>query len=213
MINAPPDTLDALLDDCWKRLVVGAANRRSAFHQAVVATVDTDGAPEARIMVLRLIDRAERLAQLHTDQRSAKLDHLAREGRASLLFYDPGVRIQLRLGGRVRIHCGDDVAEAAWARSQRMSRLCYAAQIAPGAVIEAPEDALEHLDPDPSGESGAGEQGSGSEEQELGRGFENFAVLRFRIERMEWLSLAASGHRRARFALAGSHPIGQWLAP
>ncbi|MFY7960801.1 MAG: pyridoxamine 5'-phosphate oxidase family protein [Elsteraceae bacterium] len=196
MITPASEDLATLLSDCWTRLETGAVDRRSALHQAVVATVDPGGAPDARIMVLRMIDREQRLAQLHTDRRAAKLLHLSREPRASLLFYDPEVRVQLRLAGSATIHQDDAVAEAAWARSRRMSRVCYAAEIAPGAEIDDPSLALGHL---------AGAEGVA--------GYENFAVLRFRIDRLEWLSLAAKGHRRARFLLAGSAPVGQWLAP
>jgi pyridoxamine 5'-phosphate oxidase len=196
MIPESAPDLDMIYENCWKMLAIGAANRRSALHQAVVATIDPDGAPETRTMVLRLIDRLERIAQFHTDRRAAKLDHLARDDRASLLFYDPGSRIQLRLGGRISVHQDDSIAEAGWARTQAMSRVCYAAKIAPGAVIDAPDAALEHLS-----------------EAERAGGYENFAVLRFHAQKMEWLSLAAAGHRRARFTLAGTAPVGQWLAP
>jgi pyridoxamine 5'-phosphate oxidase len=196
MISPSSEDLTALLAECWARLEAGATDRRSPLHQAVVATVDPDGAPDARIMVLRLIDRERRLAQLHTDRRASKLRHLARDPRASLLFYDPEIRMQLRLAGSVTTHQDDAVAEAAWSRSRRMSRVCYAAELAPGAAIDAPESALGHL---------AAADGS--------TGFENFTVLRFQIDRLEWLSLSAKGHRRARFLLAGSTPVGQWLAP
>lgn len=196
MISSSFQDLGALLAECWTRLETGASDRRSALHQAVVATVDPEGAPDARIMVLRLIDRENRLAQLHTDRRAAKLTHLAREPRASLLFYDPEIRMQLRLGGSATVHQDDPVAEAAWARSRRMSRICYAAEFPPGAAIDDPQAALGHL---------AAADGEA--------GYENFAVLRVRVDRLEWLSLAAKGHRRARFSLAGSAPVGQWLAP
>lgn len=147
-------------------------------------------------MVLRLINREQRLAQVHTDRRAAKLDHLRQDPRASLLFYDPEARIQLRLSAIATIHQDDEVAAAAWSRSRRMSRICYAAEIAPGAEINDPQSALGHL---------AAAEGE--------TGYENFAVIRFQVNRLEWLSLAASGHRRARFSLAGSSPVGQWLAP
>jgi pyridoxamine 5'-phosphate oxidase len=196
MISSSDPDLATLLADCWTRLETGASDRHSALHQPVVSTVDPDGAPDARIMVLRLIDQENRLAQLHTDRRSGKLLHLAREPRANLLFYDPEIRVQLRLGGSVTVHQDDAVAEAAWARSRKMSRVCYAAEFAPGAAIDDPQHALGHL---------AAAEGEA--------GYENFAVLRFRVDRLEWLSLAAKGHRRARFSLAGSAPVGQWLAP
>ena len=196
MIEPADMTLITLLDACWARLEAGVTNRKSGMHQAVVSTVDPDGVPDLRIMVLRLIDREQRVAQLHTDRRSEKLRHLAHEPRASLLFYDTEDRVQLRLRGTVTVHHDDSVAAAAWARSRQMSRVCYAAEVAPGAVVEDPQSALGHL---------ATADGT--------TGYENFAVLRFQADRLEWLSLAAKGHRRARFSLAGSAPVGQWLAP
>ena len=196
MINSPPEDLPALLEDCWHSLARGASDRRSPLHQAVVATVTPEGAPDLRIMVLRLADPSQRLVQVHSDYRSDKIRHIEHDARGALLFYDPVAKVQIRVSGHFTLHRNDPIAETAWVGSQPMSRVCYAAPLAPGATVADPIDALGHLTIDP-----------------IPDGYPNFVVLRCHVTRLEWLYLAASGHRRARFELAESTPVGQWLAP
>ena len=70
-LEVKPNTLDAVLADIWMRLVRGGADRRSAFHTPVVASVDADGLPQQRVMVLRKCIEAEAVMRFHTDLRSA----------------------------------------------------------------------------------------------------------------------------------------------
>jgi hypothetical protein len=112
------------------------------------------------------------------------------EPRVSLHGYDPAQRIQLRLQCRASLHCDDAVAEAGWNASRDFSRMCYAITPGPGhpaaAPPPAPTDAVS--------------------------GRENFAVIQLVFNEMEWLWLAADGHRRARFTW-GEEPIATWLVP
>ena len=42
-------------------------------------------------------------------------------------------------------------------------------------------------------------------------GYKNFAVIKCKIESIEWLYLAAKGHRRAKFDLENAKD--EWLVP
>ncbi|NKE47909.1 pyridoxamine 5'-phosphate oxidase [Roseomonas frigidaquae] len=189
-------SLDATLAEAFRLIAHGVADRRHPFHTPTLATLAADGAPAARTVVLRGFDAAARQLRIHTDQRAAKVAELAAEPRASLHLYDPGAAVQLRLAGVATLHGTDPVADAAWAASRDFSRMCYAIEPAPGTPCAAPPPAP--LD------------------AEAGR--PNFCVILLRIDRLEWLHLAAGGHRRARFAwpepgsLPGAPEAG-WLVP
>jgi hypothetical protein len=189
--------LDASLAHAWAMIGRGVADRRSAFHTPVVATVDETGAPSQRVMVLRAADGARRLLRLHTDARSQKLVQIAGQPRISLLFYDVGAKLQLRVAAHATVHAGDEVSASAWAASLPQSRLCYEQVVAPGAPI-----------PQPMPELPADRRFAVADE-----GLENFAVLRATVDSIEWLYLAIEGHRRARWDYADGGWRGTWLAP
>lgn len=190
MILSP--TLEECLAEAFRRLSRGVADRRSAFHTPTLATVAPDGAPEARTLVLRGFDPATRTLRLHSDARSGKVAALAWEPRAELHLYDADAKLQLRLAGRAVLHGEDAVAEAAWAGSRDFSRMCYAVEPAPGTPVAEPPPA--------------------PRDPEAGRAA--FRVIALRFDRLEWLELAAAGHRRARFTWAGEGPpAATWLVP
>ncbi|MCZ8146567.1 MAG: pyridoxamine 5'-phosphate oxidase family protein [Roseomonas sp.] len=191
----PPEP-DAALAEClaeaFRRLARGVADRRAAFHTPTIATIGADGAPQARTVVLRGFETASRTLRMHTDGRSAKAAELARDARCALHLYDPGAKLQLRLSGHATLHAEDAVAEQAWADSRDFSRMCYAIEPAPGTPIAAPP-------PAPRDASG---------------GRAAFRVILLRFDRLEWLELAAGGHRRACFTWAGDAvPAMTWLVP
>ncbi len=188
---AHADDLEACLAEAVRLLGRGVADRRCAFHTPTLGTLGRDGAPSLRTVVLRGFDAAMRTLRVHTDARSAKAAEAAHDPRVALHFYDPGHRIQVRLAGRAALHSADAVADAAWAATQRQSRFCYAITPAPGTPIAAPL-------PAPADDAGARP---------------NFLVVCVTFDRLEWLWLAAEGHRRALFTWAGGARAGQWLTP
>jgi pyridoxine/pyridoxamine 5'-phosphate oxidase len=191
------DDLSASLGHAWAMLSRGAADRRAAFHTPVVATVDETGAPSQRVMVLRAAEPDLRRLRLHTDLRSDKLRHLARNPRMSLNFYDVGAKLQLRVSGAGCVHAGDAVWQAAWAGSKPQSRLCYEQLEAPGSQIAAPLPGLPVDKRYALADDGAA----------------NFAVLVVTVDAVEWLYLAIEGHRRARWNWTDGSWEGTWLAP
>jgi pyridoxamine 5'-phosphate oxidase len=189
--------LDASLTHAWAMLARAAADRRAAFHTPVVATIGEDGAPAQRVMVLRAADPDLRSLRVHTDLRSDKSRHVARDARVSLNFYDAGAKLQLRVMGTATMHTGDEIAHAAWTSSRPQSRLCYEQNEPPGSVITKP---LAELPVD-------------RRFAESDDGLDNFAVMVIEAGAVEWLYLTIEGHRRARWKWAGTAWEGAWLAP
>ncbi|QMW24711.1 pyridoxamine 5'-phosphate oxidase family protein [Sandaracinobacteroides saxicola] len=186
----------------WRLLREAAGDRRSPWHVPVVATVGLDGAPEARVMVLRAADEAGRTLRLHSDSRSAKVRELAANPAVSLLCYDAPLRLQLRLRGRAWYEAASPVADAAWSATRPFSRRCYMAPDAPGAETPLPASGLP---------TGLDEREPGLAESEAGRGA--FGVMLVAVDSLEWLFLAHAGHRRGRLDWDGGHWRGRWLLP
>ena len=201
-LEIKPATLDAVLADIWARLVRGGADRRSAFHTPVVASIGADGIPQQRVMVLRKCVEANATMRFHTDLRSAKVREIGSGGPVSVLGYDAGAKIQIRASGHGLLSDTDEIANAAWIASSPSSRRCYLTRYAPGSVADKPMSglpaALENRVPERS-------------ETEAGR--VNFAVLTVRLDTLEWLYLAHDGQVRARFAHGEGGWKGEWLIP
>jgi len=189
-----------VLESAWTLLARGAADRRSPVHTPVVGSVGADGAPDARVMVLRKADRATGLLRFHTDVRSPKVAAL--DGRAvSVLAYHPGQAVQLRASGMAEVVSAGSEVDSIWAASTPFARRCYMVEAGPGTPLAAPGSGLP-----------TDVEGRKPEETELVPARANFAIVRVRVTGLDWLHLAQSGHRRAVFAAADGWR-GGWVVP
>jgi pyridoxamine 5'-phosphate oxidase len=197
-----PDDLDAILNDIWTRWGRGAADRRSPFHTPVVASVSQSVAPEQRVMVLRKVDRAAGILRFHTDKRSSKAAQIDHKMTVSIIGYDAGAKIQIRASGDASIVSNGELANTAWAATSHSGRRSYLTTLAPGTRSDTATSGLpttfEGAVPTPS-------------ESEAGRA--NFAIVPVTLNRLEWLHLAATGHRRAAFTRTDEAWTGEWLIP
>lgn len=178
--------LDALHAQIWTRLVRGVHDRHAPARHPTLATVDTDGRPQARTVVLRAADPATACLEIYTDLHSAKVQELRQTPFAALHVWDASAHLQLRLEAEASILTGPEVA-ALWEAMPDAQRRSYGGAPAPGQPIG---QALAYAkQPDPAA----------------------FAVVRLQLRGMDVLHLGPS-HRRARFeGSSGWH--GVWLAP
>jgi len=185
--------LDEVRDDAFRRLAHGAANRRSPFRAPALATVDAQGRPGVRTVVLRAFDPATRLLTLHSDVRTAKIGEVRAGPHIMLHVWDARGQVQLRMWARASLRLGE-AARADWARLHPASRATYAVAPTPGTALDDPADADGGFLP-------------GSE------AFLNFAVIEAVMDRLDWLHLARSGNRRAQFAWLGGVEAASWVVP
>ena len=193
--------LDKVYLKIWELLRTGLKNRDLPFHIPIFICGDkikSDG----RIVVLRGIDEKERKIWFHSDIRSNKVKILKSNSDATLLFYDKSEKIQLRICGYTKINYQNDITKMSWKKTAHMSRQCYLGNKAPGS---AASEATSGLSAD------ADNLKYTIEESEIG--YKNFCVIETFIKSIEWLYLAAKGHRRAYFYLKNNLLEKKWLIP
>jgi len=188
-----------IIKKIWLMLDDAVTNRSSQFRLPTFICgdqLDFDG----RIVVLRKSDQKNNLLQFHSDIRSDKIEKLKKNSKAAMLFYDKEEKIQVRLKVDCTINHENDVAKDSWSKTQHISRKCYLVDNGPGSETEIPTSGLK---PELDNFDYTKEQ---SEE-----GYRNFTVIQCEVKLIEWLYLAAKGHRRARFNLENNKNT--WLIP
>lgn len=195
--------LSAVLSECWALLVDGANDPKHDLYTPALATGDTTQGPMLRTVVLRHVDREARQLGFYTDLRSRKIGEIQADPRVGLLFLSHSDDTQIRVQAEARIHCGDTVAEEAWAGIPLPQRRHYMVSGPPGLPWAWPT----------SGLPGDLENRAPSEEESLA-GKLNFAVVICTVTQMDWLYLTPYGHRRAVFSWDGEGRLQtSWLVP
>ena len=188
--------LNQVVPTAWSLLQAAVDDRDDPLRLPVLATVDDEHRPQARVVVLRAADPQQRALEVYTDVRSPKVAELRDRPQAALCFYSAQRRLQLRLSGWVALHHADARAQRAWEATGLYARRSYLTSAAPGTPLDSSGDGLP-LDYDPQVSSG-----------------EHLAVVRVHVEQLDWLLLAREGHLRAQArALADGSWTPQWLVP
>ena len=183
----------------WSMLESAVTDRSSPFRIPVFICGDQSDL-DGRIVVLRKADNKNNLVQFHSDIRSEKIEKLKKNQKAGMLFYDKEEKIQVRLKVDCIVNHNNEITKESWSKTQHISRKCYLVDNGPGTESKTPTSGLK---PELDNFDYTKEQ---SEE-----GYKNFTVVQCKIKSIEWLYLAAKGHRRARFDLETNKDA--WLVP
>jgi len=195
------NNLDKVYSKAWDLLILGASNRNSFFHTPVFICGNNNNY-DGRIIVLRGASKEEKKMWHHTDHRSKKIQILKENSKGSFLFYDKNEKIQLRISGKVRINYNNDISKNSWKKTAHMSRQCYLGEKIPGDEIDFPTSGLdENID------------NFKYTIDESDSGYKNFCVIETFITSLEWLYLAAKGHRRALFTFSNDSVEKNWIIP
>ena len=183
----------------WLLLDNAVTNRSSQFRIPTFICgnqSDFDG----RIVVLRKTDQKNNLIQFHSDIRSNKIEKLKKNPKAAILFYDKEEKIQVRLKVECTINNNNNITKESWSKTQHISRKCYLVDNGPGSKSDVPTSGLKpELD---------NFEFTMAQSEE---GYKNFTVIQCKVKSIEWLYLAAKGHRRAKFDLETNKDT--WLVP
>jgi 3-hydroxyisobutyrate dehydrogenase len=183
----------------WLMLDNAVRDRGSPFRIPVFICGNQDDF-DGRIVVLRKSDQSNNLVQYHSDIRSDKISKLKDNENASMLFYDKEEKIQVRLKVKCTINHENEITKDSWLKTGHISRKCYLVDSKPGTESDTPTSGLRpELD----------NFEFTMEQSEVG--YKNFTVIQCKVKSIEWLYLAAKGHRRARFDLENNKET--WLTP
>ena len=175
-----PDTYDQIsetLSTAESILDNAVDNAKTLFHTLILSSLD-EGKIASRVVVLREFNSKERYLRFHTDARAPKIKHFQKNSNASILGYDPALKIQLKLQGNVEVHLKDDVTIASWNESTTRSKKCYSVEGGSSLEIDNPAE-------------------YDIRDVNIEDGYLNFAVIKFTYTSLEFLYLKSSGHRRA----------------
>ena len=204
MQNNKPDyynDLDKVYLKIWELLKMGLQNRNLPFHIPVFICGNKEKS-DGRIVVLRGVDEKEKKIWFHSDIRSNKIKILKTTPQATLLFYDKSEKVQLRISGNVKISYQNQMSKKSWEKTVHLSRQCYLSDKAPGSDVSTPTSGLTNK---------VDNLKYTKEESEIG--YKNFCVIETFVKSIEWLYLAAKGHRRAYFTLKNNSLEKKWLIP
>lgn len=184
-------TLHEIHEQIWRELGRACQDRHHAWRTPVLATAGGDGAPNARVVVLREVDATRQTLRVYTDKRSAKVSELLREPNAQFVFWSDRLHWQLRVRVAITVDADGPEVQARWQRvRQSASAADYLGRVAPGEGLEAAQSASQ----------------STSTSTDASH---HFALLTAQVLETDWLELDRDGHRRANLR-AGSW---RWLAP
>ncbi len=199
--NEKWDTLHGILENIWLMLEHGATHSDDPFHWPVLGTA-LKAACSLRTVLLRQVNKPDRILVCHTDARSAKVHEIKNNSQTSWLFYHPEKKVQLRVTGHTTLHTHDSFADRQWANTSVTSRLNYCASQPPGTPIDKPSSGLPDflLRKIPT-----------LLETEMGR--KHFMAIALHIYSIDWLILKLAGNRRARFDWDEDGLRATWLVP
>lgn len=178
--------LDEIHDSLWAELELAAQDRQHGWRLAALATQGLGGDIDVRSVVLREVDVDARHLVFYTDARSGKVRQMLAHPRGKLLLWSAPLGWQLRLDVALTVETEGLAVSSRWARLKlRPSALDYLSPLPPGTPLG--DLAAPDLPAPPTADSRP-----------------HFAVVTAQVQAMDWLSLNAVGHRRARFLADGS---------
>ena len=183
----------------WDLLSNAVKDRSSEFRTPVFICGDNRDL-DGRVVVLRKVDQQNNFIQYHSDIRSSKIEKIKKNPNCSILFYGKEEKIQLRLKAECEINHDNDIAKESWEKTGHISRKCYLVENGPGTVSNKPTSGLDKKF-----------DNFDFTKEESEAGYKNFCVIKCKIKSIEWLYLAAKGHRRALIELKSKKFT--WLIP
>jgi pyridoxamine 5'-phosphate oxidase len=196
------ENTNEIFEDIIKNLTRGVKDRKHNFHTPVFSNINDENDIESRVVVLRQFDPLSMVLNFHTDFRSPKVYSLIKKNISLFVFYDHKSKIQLRIKTLSLINNQNTVAEEIWGETKLFSRKCYLTEKAPSSITSLPEDGIDDK-----------LKGKEPTLEESEKGYKNFTVIQNQIQQIDWLYLAASGHRRLKVILGEKKPSFEWLIP
>lgn len=188
--------LDEVLKDTWRMLFRPTQDKNSPLRTPSITTVSPEGLPASRTVVLRKVDKAQRLLRLYTDFRAQKVSDLQHQPELVWLFYDTRKQIQLRLRARAVIHHQNSLCREVWESIPVFARKNYCTASHPASRTLLPTNGL-----------------SEDWEEYSQTGFSHFALIDTTVYAIDWLFLHPKLQHRAQFLWHKGQWEGTWVIP
>ncbi|MEM0900042.1 MAG: pyridoxamine 5'-phosphate oxidase family protein [Pseudomonadota bacterium] len=181
------EELTAFYDHAWQTINRGLADRKAASRFLTLSTIDEQGVPRSRMVVIRDTDKADGSLLIYTDARAGKISEIAAVPSVAALIWEPRWSLQIRFIGEASVVLGDELDALRSKLSERALR-DYTTELPPATMIDDPKLVESQADR------------------------VHFSAIRLRLKSIELLCLAPQGHRRARYE-RDDNWLGQWLVP
>lgn len=184
---------DTSLTEAWERVLnevrTAVKSGGHPLRTLTLATLD-EGIPQQRMVVLRDFSD-DSVFTIYTDRRSDKVDQILNNESVSLLFYDFQTQLQLRVTGKAMIvNAGEELLQH-WNNRGSKNPYSYTSDLAPGTVIENPEEAYRWTQEEPS----------------------NFCLIKIAATHMEFLQLDGVKHIRGEKIIRDRKETIRWITP
>ncbi|WP_337064560.1 pyridoxamine 5'-phosphate oxidase family protein [Rouxiella badensis] len=194
-----PISLEDIDISAWTALETAASDPQSGFRYLNLCTVDTAGNPQARMVVLRRVDRLARILEFHTDTRSPKWQEIAAHPRVTVVGYGHQQKLQLRLEGTIKQYTFESQqASAAWRGLSARTRSTYAGG--------PPGDSLAFH---------AAADDASAQPLDDAEGLAHFGVLILHVNTLDWFQLSRENNQRAwlTYTDSGALHASKWINP
>ena len=192
-------SLNKILEQVWKAIKDGIKDGSSSFHIFTISTINLQGYPSSRSIVIRSLNQAKRIISFNTDTRSNKWKELETNSQLGLHFYDSKFKIQIRISGSAKLYYNDLEWEKAWNESEEMSKIYYSSLFSPNSKIDDPMETDNLI--------------KNIKRKQIEKGKKNFGKINVKINKIDWLYLLHTGHRRAVFKFHKNNISMSWIAP
>ena len=192
-------SLNKILEQAWKAIKDGVKDGSSSFHISTISTINLQGYPSSRSVVIRNLNQAKRIISFNTDTRSYKWKELETNSQLALHFYDSKLKIQIRISGSAKLHYNDLEWDKAWNKAEEMSKIYYSSPFLPSSKIDDPivtDNLIKNI-----------------KRNQIEKGGKNFGRTNVKINKIDWLYLLHTGHRRALFKFHKNNISMSWIAP
>jgi hypothetical protein len=183
--------LDDLFQSIWAQMATPVGAVRNPYRLMQLSTLDEQGWPVSRTVVLRDVDVHAGALYFYADRRSAKCAQIAIDPRVALVALSPCGSTQVRMEGLATLVEDLGQRRRCWSAARGSTQALFRHGAVPGQVVESPDSAYERFQD----------------------GFEHFAIICIEPRALEWLDLTRPVQQRARFLRHAGSWQSSWLAP
>ncbi|MEE8458470.1 MAG: pyridoxamine 5'-phosphate oxidase family protein [Phycisphaerales bacterium] len=175
---------ERIAEETWTRLALACDDPTRPMRTVVLASVNVRHAPDARLMILRGVDRQRSRLWFYTDIRSAKLEQLRAQPAVTVVAWDPADCIQLRFNGTATIQTNGEHIDDHWRQASMGLQVLLASPDDPGRPLTRPDPRLVGM-----------KHSLDAGEEKAARA--RFAVIEIALSSAEWLQISGDEQRRA----------------